>query len=450
VRRWVVVADAALENPEMQISLTEAKAQLGDVEIGDFVEEELEAVDFGRIGAQAAKQVILQRIREAERDQLLADFLARDEKIVSGVVKKFERGDLVIDLGRIEARLPKDHLIPKENFRTGDRVRAFVYKVDQSLRGQQIILSRTAPGFLMALFENEVPEIAQGLMDIKFAARDPGVRAKVAVFTTDKRIDPVGTCIGMRGSRINIVSNELAGEKIDVIVWSPEPAHFVIAALAPATVSSIVVDEDAHIMDVVVDEDNLAIAIGRSGQNVRLASELTSWGINIMTPNESEEKAAAEQEKIRQLFCDHLDVDDDVAHVLIGQGFATLEEIAYVPIEELLVIDGFDQETVQELRQRARDVLAKQSQIGGAPVGSMESIVPTTSAASITPALNESEASLLALPDFDIGYLPALYAANVYHAEDLAELAVDELMELVPIAEDVARRMIMQAREIWA
>ncbi len=317
-RRWLVVPDeAGLQEPDKEILSFEAKEQIADIEIGDYIEEQVESVAFGRIGAQTAKQVILQRIRDAEREQILNDYLERGENVMTGTVKRADKNGLIIESGRVEALLRRDQMIPKENLRSGDRVRGFILKVDREARGPQIELSRTAPQFLIKLFENEVPEMEQGLLEIKGAARDPGIRAKIAVVAHDKRIDPIGTCVGVRGTRVTAVRNEVAGEAVDIVLWSEDPAQFVIGALAPAQVQSIVVDEEKHAMDVVVDEENLAIAIGRSGQNVRLASELTGWHINIMTPEESAQKTEEESEKVRALFMDKLDVDQEVADILI-------------------------------------------------------------------------------------------------------------------------------------
>ncbi len=361
-RRWHVVPDeAGLQLPDQEVLLFEAKEQIPDIEVDDYIEEPIESVDFGRRFAQDTKQVVLQRIRDAEREQILADFLQRGDSLVTGTIKRMERGDAIVESGKIEARLPRDQMIPKENLRIGDRVRAYILRIDRNARGPQVILSRTAPEFIMKLFELEVPEIEQGLLEIKSAARDPGVRAKIAVFTNDKRIDPIGTCVGMRGSRVQAVTGELGGERVDIVLWSEDPAQFVIGALAPANVSSIVVDEEKHAMDVVVDEENLAIAIGRGGQNVRLASELTGWQINIMTAEESADKAAAETAATRALFMEKLDVDEEVADILVQEGFSSLEEIAYVPINEMLDIEAFDEETVNELRSRARDALVTEA-----------------------------------------------------------------------------------------
>ncbi len=321
-RRWHVVPnEAGLQLPDSEILLFEAAEQIPDIEVDDYIEEPVESVSIGRIGAQAAKQVILQKIRDAEREQLLTDFLSRGEKIFVGTVKRLDKGDVIVESGRVEGRLRRSEMIPKENLRTGDRVRAYIAEVDTTLRGPQILLSRSAPGFMMELFAQEVPEIEQGLLEIKNAARDPGSRAKIAVVSHDKRVDPIGTCVGVRGSRVNAVTNEVAGERVDIVLWSADPAQFVIGALAPANVQSIVVDEERHAMDVVVDEENLAIAIGRGGQNVRLASELTGWRINIMTAEESSAKQSAETDSVRAIFVEKLDVDAEVADILIAEGF---------------------------------------------------------------------------------------------------------------------------------
>ena len=344
-RRWQVVEDDNLDDPAYQIQITQAHKKEDDLELGDYLEEDLPPIEFGRIGAQAAKQVILQKIRDAEREKILSDFLEREEFLVTGSIKRMERGNAIIESGRIEAQLPRDQMIPKENLRVGDRVRACLMKVDRNARGPQLILSRISPEFLTKLFELEVPEIEEGLLEIRAAARDPGARAKIAVKSNDPRIDPVGTCVGMRGSRVQAVTSELAGERVDIILWSADPAQFVINALAPAEVSSIVVDEERHSMDVVVDEEQLAMSIGRGGQNVRLASELTGWELTIMTVEQAQEKSSEESGLLRQLFMQRLDVDEEVADILIQEGFSTLEEVAYVPLNEMLEIDSFDEET---------------------------------------------------------------------------------------------------------
>jgi N utilization substance protein A len=361
-RRWHVVPDdAGLQLPDQEILHFEATEQISDIEVDDYIEEGVPSMEFGRRFAQDTKQVVLQRIRDAEREQILQDFLARGDSLVTGTIKRMERGDAIVESGKIEARLPRDQMIPKENLRIGDRVRAYILKIERNARGPQVILSRTAPEFIMKLFELEVPEIEQGLLEIKSAARDSGVRAKIAVYTADKRIDPIGTCVGMRGSRVQAVTAELGGERVDIVLWSDDPAQFVIGALAPANVSSIMVDEDKHGMDVVVDEENLAIAIGRGGQNVRLASELTGWQINIMTADESAQKAESETAAVRQVFMEKLDVDQEVAEILAKEGFSSLEEIAYVPISEMMEIEAFDEDTVNELRNRARDALVTEA-----------------------------------------------------------------------------------------
>jgi N utilization substance protein A len=429
-RRWQVVPDEAIEFPPHQIGLTEAVKQYGDVTIEDYIEEQLEPIEFGRIGAQAAKQTILQKIRDAEREQVLQDFLGRNEKLVSGTIKRMERGNAIIESGRVEAILPRDQMIPKENLRVGDRTRAVLMKIDRSIRGPQLVLSRTSPEFIIEMFRLEVPEIEQGLLEIKSAARDVGVRAKIAVHSNDKRIDPIGTCVGMRGMRVQAVTQELAGERVDIVLWNADPAQFVIGALAPAEVSSILVDEDKHAMDVVVDDENLAIAIGRSGQNVRLASELTGWTINLMTEAESQEKNKAESEVTRTLFMQKLDVDEEMADILIQEGFATLEEVAYVPINEMMEIESFDEATVNELRNRARDALlvqaiAKEEQVEG------------------------MEQDLLNLEGMDKELAATLALNKVRTRDDLADLAVDELSEMTGMDEERAKDLIMKARAHW-
>ncbi len=429
-RRWQIVADNDHEIPAQQIALTDAHERDPGLQINDFVEEALEPVEFGRIGAQTAKQVILQKIRDAEREQILNDFLQRKEFIVTGAIKRMERGNAIIESGRIEAALPKDQMIPKENLRIGDRVRAFLLKVDRNNRGPQLILSRTVPEFLIKLFEMEVPEIEEGLLEIKAAARDPGSRAKIAVKSNDPRIDPIGTCVGMRGSRVQAVTAELAGERVDITLWSPDPAQFVINALAPAEVSKITVDEESHSMDVVVDEENLAQAIGRNGQNVRLASELSGWELNIMTEEESQKKNEEESATVRTLFMERLDVDEEVAGILIQEGFTTLEEVAYVPINEMLEIESFDEDTVNELRSRARNALLVEA------IASEEHVENVAS-------------DLLTLEGMDNETARVLAAKGVTTQEDLADLAVDDLVELTGIDAERAKELIMTARAPW-
>ena len=430
-RRWLVVPnEAGLQEADKEILLFEAQEDIADIEVGEFMEDVIESVAFGRIGAQAAKQVILQRIRDAEREQILNDFLERGEKVMNGTVKRADKNGLIIESGRVEALLRRDQMIPKENLRSGDRVRAYILKVDREARGPQVELSRTCPEFLLKLFENEVPEIEQGLLELKGAARDPGVRAKIAVVTHDKRVDPIGTCVGVRGTRVTAVRNEVAGEAVDIVLWSEDPAQFVIGALAPAQVSSIVVDEERHAMDVVVDEENLAIAIGRNGQNVRLASELTTWQINIMTPEESAKKTEDESQKIRELFIAKLDVDAEVADILIEEGFGSLEEVAYVPLSEMLEIDAFDEDTVNELRTRARDSLL-----------TME-IAKEEDAEEVSQTLESVDGMTADL-------VVQLASNSITSRDDLAELAVDELVEMTQIDEERAKLLIMTARAHW-
>ncbi len=367
-----------------------------DIQLEDYIEEPLEPIDFGRIGAQAAKQVILQRIRDAEREQLLNDFLARGEKLVNGAIKRIERGNAILEVGRVEAVLPRDQMIPKENLRVGDRVRAYVMRIDRNVRGPQLVLSRTAPEFIIELFRLEVPEIEEGLLEIKSAARDPGIRAKIAVHSRDRRIDPIGTCVGMRGARVQAVTQELAGERVDIVLWSEDTAQFVIGALAPAEVSSILVDEDKHSMDVVVDEENLAI----------------------------------EASSVRKLFMERLDVDEEVANTLIQEGFSTLEEVAYVPINEMMEIEGFDETTVNELRNRARNALLVQA------------IASEEQAENLDP-------ELLALEGMDNDLATKLAKSGVKTRDDLGDLALDEFVELTGIEAERAKSLIMKAREHW-
>ena len=432
-RRWHVVPDeAGLQLPDQEILLFEAKEQIEDIEVDEYIEETIESVPIGRIGAMAAKQVILQKIRDAEREMLLNDFMSRGDKIFTGTVKRMDKGDLIVENSRVEGRLRRTEMIPKENFRTGDRVRAMIMEVDLTLRGAPIVLSRSSPEFMIELFRQEVPEIEQGVLEIKSCARDPGSRAKIAVFSHDKRVDPIGTCVGVRGTRINGVTNELAGERVDIVLWSEDPAQFVIGALAPANVSAIVVDEERHAMDVVVDEENLAIAIGRGGQNVRLASELTGWKINIMDATESAEKQANETDAGRRLFMEKLDVDEEIADILIAEGFTSLEEVAYVPIQEMLEIESFDEDTVHELRNRAKDVLLTMEI---AQEGSEDE-------ATVSQDLHDIEG-------LDSGTIAQLQAGGIRTRDDLADLAIDELIDITGQSQDDARALIMKARAHW-
>jgi N utilization substance protein A len=429
-RRWTIVPEEEFTDSGIHMLIEEVQTDNPAAKFGDVVEEELEAEDFGRIGAQTAKQVILQKIRDAEREQILNDFLERKEHLVTGTIKRMERGNAIIESGRLEAVLPREQMIPKENLRVGDRVRAFLFKIDRTARGPQLILSRIAPDFLVKLFELEVPEIEEGLLEIKAAARDPGSRAKIAVKSNDPRIDPIGTCVGMRGSRVQAVTQELAGERVDIVLWSQDPAQFVINALMPAEVSSIVVDEDSHAMDIVVDEENLAQAIGRTGQNVRLATELTGWTLNLMTETESAEKHQIEAESVKSLFMAKLDVDDEVADILVQEGFSTLEEVAYVPITEMLEIEAFDEDTVNELRARARNALLTQA------IASEEQVETMAQ-------------DLLGLEGMDDQTARVLASNGIHTQEDLADLAVDDLVELTQMDAERAKQLIMTARAPW-
>ena len=430
-RRWLVVPnDAGLQNPDAEELLMDAEERQPGVQVGDYIEEQVESVPIGRIGAMTAKQVILQKIRDAEREMLLDEYMARGEKIFSGTVKRMDKGDIIVEMGRIEGRLRRSEMIPKENLRSGDRVRAMIMEVDLTLRGAPIVLSRAAPEFMIELFRNEVPEIEQGLLEIKSCARDPGSRAKIAVVSHDKRVDPIGTCVGVRGSRVNAVTTELAGERVDIVLWSEDPAQFVIGALAPANVQSIVVDEEKHAMDVVVDEENLAIAIGRGGQNVRLASDLTGWKINIMDAAESAQKQAEETDSARKLFMEKLDVDAELADILVEEGFNSLEEVAYVPLAEMLEIEAFDEETVTELRTRAKDALLTQEIAQQESVGQVAEDLRTLEG--VTPEI-----------------LAKLAEGGVRTRDDLADLAIDELTDLTGQSAEEATALIMQARAHW-
>jgi len=430
-RRWLVVDDSAgLQNPDAEEMLMDAVERVADIQVDEYIEETIPSLPIGRIGAMAAKQVILQKIRDAEREMLLADFLARGDKIFVGSVKRLDKGDIIVESGRVEGRLRRNEMIPKENLRNADRVRAMIMDVDTTLRGAPILLSRAAPEFMIELFRQEVPEIEQGLLEIKSCARDPGSRAKIAVISHDKRVDPIGTCVGVRGTRVNAVTNELAGERVDIVLWSEDPAQFVIGALAPANVSSIVVDEEKHAMDVVVDDENLAMAIGRGGQNVRLASELTGWKINIMDAAESAQKSADEAESLRTLFVEKLDVDQEVADILIAEGFTSLEEVAYVPLQEMLEIESFDEDTVNELRARAKDALL-------------------TMEIAIEESVEEVSQDLRDLEGLDTDLITKLAMAGVHTRDELADLAVDELVDITGQSEEQAKTLIIKAREHW-
>ncbi len=431
-RRWTVVADddaTSLENPATHMRLSVARERDATVEVGGCVEEAMESVPFGRIGAQAAKQVIVQKVREAERAQLVDSYLRRVGQLVTGVVKHVDRAGILLDLGgSAEAFIDRAELIPRESVRNGDRLRGYLRAVRSEVRGPQLFVSRTARELLIELFKLEVPEVGEGLIEIMAAARDPGLRAKIAVHSREARIDPVGACVGMRGSRVQAVSNELTGERIDIVPWDPNPAQFVINAMAPAEVTSIMVDEDSHSMDVAVPEAQLAQAIGRNGQNVRLASQLTGWELNVMTETQAVEKSEQETKNLQQMFMDVLVVGEDLAAVLVEEGFSTLEEIAYVPVHEMLQIEGMDQEMVEDLRNRARDVLL------------------TRAIASEERSDKEPSPELLAMEDMDLALARTLVERGVLTVEDLGELAVDELTDIENVDEERAARLIMTAR----
>ena len=438
-RTWDVVDFDNLEeeeepNLDAQYSVEEARKIKADAQLGDVLEEQVESVEFGRIAAQTAKQVIVQKVREAERAQVVEVYESRINELLSGTVKKLGRDSVIVDLGNnAEAILTREHLIPREVFRVGDRLRAMLVEIRPDNRGPQLILSRTAPLMLIELFKVEVPEIAEDVIQILGAARDPGSRAKIAVQTNDGRIDPVGACVGMRGSRVQAVSGELAGERIDIVLWDDNPAQLTINAMAPAEVASIVLDEETHSMDIAVTEANLAQAIGRGGQNVRLASDLCGWSLNIMTEEEAAQKLEEESTKFVVEFIEYLAVDEDVAEVLVEEGFTTLEEVAYVPMEEMLAIDGFDEEIVNELRNRAKDALLTRAIASEEAFGDAKPADDLLEMRSMTREL-------------------AFQLANneVATMEDLAELAVPELLDIVPdLSEDAAAQLIMIAREPW-
>lgn len=432
-RVWAVVPDDEMALLGSQFTIEEAHEKDTNLQPGDVYREKIDNVEFGRIAAQTAKQVIVQKVREAEREIVVSDYEDKIGRLVSGTVKKVTRDNVIVDLGNnAEGLLPRENLIPRETFRINDRLRALLLEVRTELRGPQLLLSRTASEMLVELFKIEVPEISEEIIEIKAAARDPGSRAKLAVKTNDGRIDPVGACVGMRGSRVQVVSNELANERIDIILWDDNPAQLVINAMAPAEVASIVVDEDTHTMDVAVAEDNLAQAIGRNGQNVRLSSELTGWTINVMSEESAADKLQQESAGTIQIFVDSLDVDEDVAEILVQEGFTTLEEIAYVPLEEISQIQDFDEEIANELRARAKDALLTRA------IASEEDI----SKAGI-------KDDLLNMEGMDNELALALSKINVLSMEDLAEQSIDELMDIDGMKEERAGQLIMTARAPW-
>jgi len=435
-RVWTVtdMEEEEEPNPAAQLSLEEAQEKDSDLKLGDTIEQHVDSVEFGRIAAQTAKQVIVQKVREAERAQVVEEYLPRVGELVSGTVKKLGRDNVIVDLGNnAEGLLTREHLIPREIFRVGDRLRALLLEVKPDNRGPQLMLTRTSPQMLVELFKLEVPEIAEDIIEIRGAARDSGSRAKIAVKTNDGRIDPIGACVGMRGSRVQAVSGELAGERIDIVPWDDDPAQLTVNAMTPAEVVSIVLDEETRSMDIAVTEDNLAQAIGRGGQNVRLASDLTGWTINIMTVEEAAAKQEEEANKFMEEFKEALSVDEDVAGVLVEEGFTTLEEIAYVPIEEMTAIEGFDEEMVEELRNRARDALLTKAIAGEEKLGEKE------------PAED-----LLDMEGMERRLAYELASNDVITMEDLADLAVPDLLEIVPdMDEETAGTLIMTARAPW-
>jgi N utilization substance protein A len=432
-RRWLVLeSDAEMENPCKEITFEAAQYDNPEIKVGEYIEDQIESVTFDRITTQTAKQVIVQKVREAERAQVVAQYAEQEGELVTGVVKRMTRDSILLDLGNnAEAVIFRDEMLPRENFRPGDRLRGLLYAVRPEARGAQLFVTRTQPEMLLELFRLEVPEIAEEMIELMGAARDPGSRAKIAVKTNDQRIDPIGACVGMRGARVQAVSGELGGERVDIIMWDENPAQFAINAMAPAEVASIVVDEDSHSMDIAVEEGNLAQAIGRNGQNIRLASQLTGWELNVMTVDELKAKHQAEADNVISLFTESLEIDEEFAGVLVEEGFSSLEEIAYVPINELLEIEGLDEEIVEELRTRAKDILATKAL---AQEESLEGAKPAD--------------DLLALEGLE-GHLAFVLASKgIITLEDLAEQAVDDLLEIEELDEKRAAELIMAARNI--
>jgi N utilization substance protein A len=433
VRRWLVVPDDQLALLGSELTTEEAAEKDPSLKPGDVHEEVVENVGFGRIAAQTAKQVIVQRVRDAERAQVVEQYRHRVGELVSGSVKKVTRDNIIVDLGNnAEGLLPRDQLVGRETFRINDRVRAILKDISSETRGPQLLLSRSCPEMLIELFRIEVPEIAEGVIQIRAAARDPGSRAKIAVKTNDQRIDPVGACVGMRGSRVQAVSNELDNERVDIILWDDNPAQLVINAMSPAEVESIVMDEDSNTMEVAVAADNLAQAIGRAGQNVRLASELTGWTINVMSTEEAAERHEAEAGQVIQLFMQSLDIDEEVAEILVEEGFTTLEEVAYVPLDEMMSIEGFDADIAEELRARAKDALLTQA------IASEEQL-----------DANEPAQDLLEMDGMDRHLAFLLASRGIITMEDLAEQSVEELLDIPDMTEERAAELIMTARAPW-
>lgn len=433
-RRWMVVEDPdqGLENPYAEISLSAAQIDDPEIQVGDYIEEEIDSITFDRITTQTAKQVIFQKVREAERAQVVEQYEDQVGELISGIVKKASRDNIILDLGsNAEAVIFRDDMLPREMVRPGDRVRGLLYAVRPEARGAQLFVSRTHPEFLIELFRIEVPEIGEEMIEVKGAARDPGSRAKIAVKSNDRRIDPVGACVGMRGARVQAVSGELGGERVDIVMWDDNPAQFVINAMAPAEVVSIVMDEETHSMDIAVEEGNLAQAIGRNGQNIRLASQLTGWELNVMTTEDFNSRNEAESERLTALFTEGLDIDEDFAGLLIDEGFSSLEEVAYVPVAELLSIDGLDEDTVEELRARARDYLTTKA------LASEESLEGA-----------EPDETLLNLEGLERHLAFELAAKGVVTLEDLAEQGIDDLEEVESLTPEMAGELIMKARNI--
>ncbi|QXP83373.1 transcription termination factor NusA [Methylococcus sp. ANG] len=437
-RRWQVVEPSeefggGVEFPEKEILLEEARKTHPDIAVGEFVEEPFDSIEFGRIAAQTAKQVIVQKVREAERRKIADAYQGRVGELITGVIKRIERGNVFLDLGgNVEAFIPRDEMIPRESVRAGDRLRGILSAVRPDARGPQLFVSRTAPELLIALFRLEVPEVSENLIEIKGAARDPGVRAKVAVKSNDPRLDPVGACVGMRGSRVQAVSNELAGERVDIILWNENEAQFVVNAMSPAEIVSIVVDEDRHSMDIAVADENLSQAIGRGGQNVRLASELTGWTLNVMSSTQADAKTLEETQRLIQTFVEQLSVEEDVAEILVREGFSSVEELAYVPSKELLEIEEFDEDIVEELRNRARDALLIKA------IASEEKLEDT-----------EPSQDLLELEGMDRELAYRLARHGIRTLEDLADQAVPDLLDIEDMEEEKAAELIMKARASW-
>lgn len=440
-RVWTVIEDSKnfepMSSPLTQITLSAARLDNPNIQVGDKIEEEMESIDFGRIAAQTAKQVIIQNVRLAEKDLVAQEFSKKIGELVTGVVKKTIRDGVIVDLGgNAEGLLPKDHMLPKESFRLGDRVKAYLLQVITDTKGPQMQLSRTCNGMLIELFKIEVPEIGEGIIEIKAAARDPGIRAKIAVKTNDGRIDPIGASVGMRGSRVQAVSNELGGERIDIVLWSDDTAQFVMNAMAPAEIVSIVIDEETRVIDIAVKDDYLPQAIGKGGQNIILASCLTGWELNVMGSTEAISKNTNEINELKNIFMDKLQVDEDLAQVLVNEGFASIEEVAYVPVQELLEIEGFDDEVVTALRTAAKNALLAEE------IAKQGQEVSATST-------RDAVSSLESLDGMNAGLLQKLTKADILTRDDLGELSVDDLLEICKIDADMAAKLIMAARAHW-